>query len=53
MSLVGELVIKALEAIAVRMHVQGCKECRKKYNEILEHAKEEVEIVENNSRDKR
>lgn len=40
--MIWEKMIKELmEALMVEMHIRECKECKKKYLEILKHAKEE------------
>lgn len=43
MGLIDKVFIEGLEALLARAHVQSCKECRKKYEEIIKHAKEEFE----------
>ena len=43
MALVGEILIQGMQALVVRVHVESCKECRKKYEEILKHAEQEYE----------
>ena len=37
------IIGEALKALSVRLHVESCKECKKKYIEIVKHAKEEIE----------
>ena len=42
MGLIGKIFIQGFEALLVRLHVESCKECRKKYDEILKHTLEEL-----------
>ena len=37
----AKLIRKSVEALAVGAHACLCKKCRKKYDEILEHLKED------------
>ena len=37
------IIKEGLEALVIRLHVESCKECRKKYKEISKHAFEELE----------
>ena len=39
----GDILVQGLEALSIRIHTESCKKCRKKYYEILKHAKEEAE----------
>ena len=42
MNFLSDFLEKGIEALTVRLHVCSCKECRKKYDEILKHALEEM-----------
>jgi hypothetical protein len=38
-SLVDQLILFALDLLRIRVHIESCQECKRKYEEMLAHAK--------------
>lgn len=42
----GKILEELFDLMAIEAHIRKCEECKKKYKEVLEHAKEEFKKKE-------